>query len=148
VGPVDEVFSRPADAEVARAVGTENVFPARRVRRAEGLVTLRAGGAELVAVDPGGDEEEGWACIRAEEVVLEPPDPHASSAQNRLAGEVVARRDDGPLVRITVACGVSLVSVITRASAERLRLVAGVRVHAIVKAPSVRFVPSRSAHPA
>ncbi len=142
-GPVHEVFSAPADVEVARVVGTENVLPARLVRREEGLVAVRAGEAELLAIDPGGVEDEVYACIRAEEVVLEPDDGHASSARNRLRGAVLARREEGPLVRISVECGVRLVALVTRASAERLGLVPGARVAAAVKAPSVRVVPRR-----
>jgi molybdate transport system ATP-binding protein len=144
VGPVHEVFSSPVDAEVARVVGTENVFPSRLLRREDGLVVVRAGSAELVAVDPGGVEDEAYACVRAEDVVLEPLEGHPSSAQNRLPGIVAARRAEGPLVRITVECGVSLVALVTRSSAERLRLTPGQRVSAVVKAPSVRVVPRRA----
>jgi molybdate transport system ATP-binding protein len=144
IGSVPEVFSAPVDAEVARVVGTENVFPSRLVRRADGLLVVRAGAAELVAIDPGGVEDEAYACVRAEDVVLEPPGGHESSAQNRLAGTVVARRDEGPLVRITVDCGVKLVALVTRASAERMGLAAGRPIAAVVKAPSVRIVPRRA----
>jgi molybdate transport system ATP-binding protein len=144
VGPVHEVFSAPLDSEVARVVGTENVFPSRLVRREDGLVTVRAGDAELVAVDPGGVEDEAYACVRAEDVVIEPVVAQPSSAQNRLAGAVASRRDEGPLVRITVDCGVSLVALVTRWSADRLRLVPGQQVCAVVKAPSVRVVPRRA----
>jgi molybdate transport system ATP-binding protein len=144
VGPVHEVFSAPVDAEVARVVGTENVFPSRLVGRSDGLLVVRAGAAELVAVDPGGVEDEAYACIRAEDVILEPAEDHLSSARNRLAGRVVARRDEGPLVRITVECGVSLVALVTRASVDRLELAPGRRVSALVKAPSVRIVPRRA----
>ena len=107
-GPVHQVFSAPVDAEVARVVGTENVFPARLLRREQGLVVVRTSGpagAELVAVDPGDLEDEAFACIRAEEVLLETIEEHATSAQNRLPGVILSRRDEGPLSRITVACG-------------------------------------------
>ena len=147
VGPVHEVFSEPADVEVARVVGTENVFPARLVRREDGLVVVRttgAPGAELVAVDPGGMVDEAYACIRAEEVVLEAADGHASSAQNRLAGVIAARAAEGPLVRLGIDCGVRLVALVTRASADRLGFVPGAQVSAVVKAPSVRIVPRRA----
>jgi hypothetical protein len=76
------------------------------VREEQGLVVVRTagpGGAELVAVDPGGFEDEAFACVRAEEVLLEPLQGHPSSAQNRLAGLIVSRRDEGPLSRITVS---------------------------------------------
>jgi molybdate transport system ATP-binding protein len=143
-GPVHEVFSAPLDVDVARVVGTENVFRARLVRRSGGLLVVQAGGAELVAVDPGGVEDAVYACVRAEEVVVEPAAGHDSSAQNRLAGIIAARRDEGPLVRITVECGVSLVALVTRASAERLGLVAGRPVAAVIKAPCVRIVPRQA----
>jgi len=114
-------------------------------------VVVRVGGEEgpeLVAVDPGGVEDEAYACVRAEEIVLEPAPGaeagHGSSAQNRLAGTVTARREEGPLVRLTIDCGVRLVALVTRASAERLGLVPGRRVSAVVKAPSVRVVPRRA----
>jgi molybdate transport system ATP-binding protein len=145
VGPVHEVFSEPVDARVARVVGTENVFPARLLRREAGLVVVRAGEAELTALDPGGLEDEAYACIRAEEVALEPAGgAHQTSARNQLGGLVAARREEGPLVRVTVECGLRLVALVTRASAERLGLEPGRRVTAVVKAPCVRVVPRRA----
>jgi molybdate transport system ATP-binding protein len=144
VGPVHEVFSAPVDAEVAKVVGTENVFPSRVVGGSDGLAVVRAGSAELVAVDPGGVHGEAYACVRAEDVVLEPDAGHPSSARNRLLATVVARRDEGPLVRVTVDCGVRLVVLVTRASAQRLQLEPGRQVSAVVKAPSVRLVPRRA----
>ena len=147
VGPVHEVFSAPQDVEVARVVGTENVFPARLLRREDGLIVVRTAGtpgAELTAVDPGGVEDETYACIRAEAVVLGPIDGHDSSARNRLVGVVAARREEGPLVRVTVDCGMNLVALVTRSSADRLMLWPGRHVSAVVKAPSVRIVPRRA----
>ncbi len=141
VGPVEEVFAAPADAAVARVVGTENVFPVRLASRSDGLAVVRAGAVELVAVDPGGLERDAFACIRAEEVVLEEAPGAPTSARNLLTGVVSRRADEGPLVRIAVDCGIVLVALVTRASAESLGLVPGRRVAALVKAPAVRLVP-------
>jgi molybdate transport system ATP-binding protein len=141
VGPVHEVFSAPADVEVARAVGTENVLPVRVLRREAGLVTLRAGAAEILAVDPGIGFAEAYACVRAEDVVVEPTAHLDSSVRNQLAGTVIARREEGPLARISLDCGVVLVALVTRASAERLELTPGRAVVAAVKASSVSVVP-------
>jgi molybdate transport system ATP-binding protein len=140
-GRVDEVFAAPADVDVARVVGTENVMRVRLVRRADGLAVVRAGPVELVGVDPGALEDEAYACIRAEEVVLEETRGSPTSAQNLLPGVVVARSDEGPLVRVRLDCGTPLVALVTRASAERLGLVPGRRIAALVKAPAVRLVP-------
>jgi molybdate transport system ATP-binding protein len=141
VGPVPEVFGAPADVDVARVVGTENVVPVRLDRRADGLAVVRAGALELVGVDPGGLEHDAYACIRAEEIVLEEAPGAPSSARNLLPGAVVRRSEEGPLVRIALDCtGVTLVALVTRPSAEKLGLVPGRRVAALVKAPAVRLV--------
>ena len=141
VGPVEAVFGAPADVDVARVVGTENVLHARLSRRTDGLAVVAAGPLTLVGVDPGGLEDEAWACIRAEEIVIEETPPAATSAQNLFRGTVTARSDEGPLVRVRLDCGVPLVALVTRASAARLGLVPGRTVAALVKAPSVRLVP-------
>lgn len=140
VGPVLEVFARPADVEVARLVGTENVLPVELVRREDGVAVVRAGPLELVAIDPGGIERQAFACVRAEEVILEEPAGPATSARNRLAATVVDRAEEGPLVRIGLHCGVRLVALVTRPSAERLGLTPGRRVAALVKAQAVRLL--------
>jgi molybdate transport system ATP-binding protein len=140
VGPVREVFNSPADLEVARVVGTENVLPVRIRERSGGLVTLQAGDVRLVAVDPGGLEGSAFACIRAEEVVLEEAPGAPTSARNALQGTVTGRTDEGPLVRVRLDCGVPLVALVTRPSAEALALAPGRRVAALVKAPAVRLV--------
>ncbi len=142
VGPVHEVFSAPADVEVARVVGTENVLPVRVVRREAGLAAVSAGALKLLGIDPGGLADEAYACVRAEEIVLEEAPGAPSSARNTVAARVAARSEEGPLVRIALDCGgVRLVALVTRASADGLGLVPGKEVAALVKAPAVRIVP-------
>jgi molybdate transport system ATP-binding protein len=141
VGPVHEVFGGPADRSVARVVGTENVLPARVLGREAGLVVAEIGAVRLLAVDPGHLDGQAFACIRAEEVILEPGAGSASSARNRLRGTVVSLAPEGPLVRVTLDCGFRLVALVTRQAAEQLALAPGQPVAALIKAPSVRLVP-------
>ncbi|GEJ56456.1 ABC transporter ATP-binding protein [Anaeromyxobacter diazotrophicus] len=141
VGPVHEVFSAPADLEVARVVGTENVLPARVVERRDGLARVAVGRALVWALDPGRLEEaEAYACLRAEDVVLESSPAAATSARNELAGVVVATSAEGPLVRVTLDCGFRLVALVTRDSAERLGAAPGRQLAALVKAQAIRLV--------
>jgi len=144
VGPVHEVFSAPADLVVARVVGTENVAPARLVERREGLVLVDVDGTRLWAVEPDRLDGEAYACIRAEDIVLEPAPTAATSARNELLATVRAVAEEGPLVRVTLDCGFRLVALVTRASAARLALAPGSRVAALVKAPAIRIVPRPS----
>jgi molybdate transport system ATP-binding protein len=141
VGTVHEVFSAPSDLVVARVVGTENVAQARLVERRDGLALVEVEGARLWAVEPDGVDGAAYACIRAEDVVLEPAPTASTSARNELTGTVRALAQEGPLVRVTLDCGFRLVALVTRASAARLALEPGARVAALVKAPAIRIIP-------
>jgi molybdate transport system ATP-binding protein len=135
-GPVEQVFQRPTDAQVAESVGVENVLPARIVGREAGLLTLAAGAAHLQSIDSGEDGPV-VACIRAEDVALTRELSSASSARNRLPGHVTSVTLEGPLARVALDCGFPLVAVITAQSAGELQLKPGEGVCAIVKATSV-----------
>jgi molybdate transport system ATP-binding protein len=141
VGPVERVFGAPADQAVARVVGTENVLPVRVAGNEGGLVVVEAGPVRLLAVDPGHLPAEAFACIRAEEVILENAPGAATSARNHLCGVVTSLVHEGPLVRVTLDCGVRLVALVTRPGAEQLGLAPGREVAALVKAQAVRLVP-------
>lgn len=143
LGPILDVFDRPADEAVARIVGVETVMPATVVEAAGGLLRLRVGQAELAAV---GEQPVGATVvvsIRAEDVVLlstEGDAPVAVSARNRLPGRVLSIEPAGPLVRIRIDCGFPLVAAVTRPALEELDLRLGGLVAAMVKAPAVHVI--------
>ena len=139
-GPIAEVFSRPASVEAARVVGVEAVVPARIVGRAEGLVTLDAHGVTLTALDPGPTVNEVFACIRADEVILEPGEA-PTSARNRLSATVTGIHPETAMVRIDLDCGFPFAAFITRAALRELGLSEGSRVSAMIKAPAVHLIP-------
>jgi len=145
-GPIADVFSRPASLEAARVVGVEAVIPARITGRGEGLVTLDAQGVTLTALDPGTEVSDVFACIRADEVVLE-PGPAPTSARNRLAARVTAVHLESALVRVDLDCGFPLSAFITRAALRELNLTEGSTVSAVIKAPAVHLVPRPAAAP-
>jgi molybdate transport system ATP-binding protein len=141
VGPIEDVFSRPADLGVARAVGVETVVAARVVERpSEGLVTVQVGETLLTAVDPGDLAEAALACIRAEDVVLERGPIGQVSARNRLEGTVSSVTPEGPLVRIVLDCGFALSALVTRQACRDLGIAEGERLTAFVKTPSVHLI--------
>ena len=143
VGAVDQVFGAPADAEIARLVGTENVLAGRVVERGDGLARVSVGSGSLSALDLPGLPDEVFACVRAEEIALEEADGPPTSARNRLPATVVATTPEGPLVRVRLECGFPLVALVTRSSAAELGLEPGRRVRALLKVPAVRLVPHR-----
>ena len=138
-GPIREVFARPSTAQVAEAVGVENVLPAEIVSRAAGLLRLRVGGATLECLD-GGESAPLLASIRAEDVALSRDPAAASTQRNRLHGVVRAILVEGPLARVELDCGFSLVALVTAQSAADLNLLAGESIAAIVKTTSVHLI--------
>jgi molybdate transport system ATP-binding protein len=146
VGPIEEVFSRPADLGVARAVGVETVVSARVVDRpSEGLITVEVGQTRLTAVDPGDVDVAALACIRAEDVILERGPTGQVSARNRLEGRVTSVTPEGPLVRVVLDCGFALSALVTRQACRDLGIVEGERLTAFVKTPSVHLIGRGSA---
>jgi molybdate transport system ATP-binding protein len=141
-GPVDQVFERPADVDVAEAVGIETICAARVVSRSGGLVTLEIGHSRMVAVDVPDTHSDVFACIRAESVTIErSPSGNPSSARNHLPARIVSVQPEGPLARVVLDCGFRLAAIVTRQSEEEMRLREGEQVVGVVKATSIRIVP-------
>ena len=147
-GPVQEVFGRPADPQVAESVGVENVLAAEIAGRESGLVVVRVNGqvgeARIQCVDSG---ETGpvFVCIRAEDVAITRQMDQVSSARNRLAGRVRSVIPEGALARVDLDCGFPLVALVTAQSASDLALREGEQVSAVVKATSVHLAAHTSA---
>jgi molybdate transport system ATP-binding protein len=143
VGPVSEVFSRPADAAIATSVGIEAVLPARVAHASGGLVKVSVGDVLLDAAEqePIEDGTPVYACIRAEDVTLEASAGGQASARNHLRSRVVAIVSEGPIERVSIDCGFLLDAVITRRSREELGLAPGAQVTAAIKATSIHLVP-------
>lgn len=145
VGPPGQVFSSPADAEVAAFLGTETIAPGR-VRSLEGGLAVVEVSDRLVEaateVEPG---SEVLVCLRPEDVFLGPAEDHPAptSARNRLPAVVRRILPAGPHIRVELDAGFPLVALITKQSLEELSLAAGSRVVASFKATAVHLIARR-----
>jgi molybdate transport system ATP-binding protein len=140
-GPLEEVFSKPADLHVARMVGVETVTTGRIVQVENGLATVAVGSAELQVVTPEKITGPVYVCIRGEDVTLQTDPPAHSSARNQLRARVVSLTTDGPLVRVHLHCGFDLVALVTKPSLTELSLQKGTEVTALIKAPAIHVIP-------
>jgi molybdate transport system ATP-binding protein len=143
-GPVQEVFRRPADAQVAGAVGVENVLPAEVVSREGGVLTVRVSSALLECVDAG-ETGSVYACVRAEDVALAREPGASTSVRNRIAAQVQSVALEGALARVELDCGFPLVALVTAHSAGDLALRPGDRVCAAIKATAVHLTAAERA---
>jgi molybdate transport system ATP-binding protein len=141
VGTPQEVFSRPANAEVAKVVGVETVVQGRIVHSSDGLVTIEVGSQTLTGLGGTDLGPDVFVCIRAEDVVLESVGTALTSARNHLTGVVRDISSAGPLAKVSLDCGFPLRALVTRSALAELRLDAGSSIRAAIKAGSVHLVP-------
>jgi len=142
VGRPQEVFTAPADRDVAAFVGVETVVAGQVVAAQEGQLIVETSGMQLAAVGDLPVGKEVMLCLRPEDVTLWPEDGlPLSSARNRLKGRIERIIPQGPLVRVVMECGFPLVALITRASAQEMELVEGQAVTAAFKASAIHLIP-------
>ena len=140
----ERVLSEPLDEDVAAFVGAETRIPGRIVSASEGIALVELGACRIEAVSGVGPGRSVVCCLRPEDVTLvasDRPAGAASSARNRLPGRISRIVTQGPLVRVSVDCGVPLIASITRASAVEMGLAEGGDVVATFKASAVHLIP-------
>jgi len=140
VGPVHDVFSRPADLAVAASVGVETVVPGDIVETKFGLATISVGEVRIQAAAAPDATGSVFVCIRAEDVILEMTPRDDLSARNQWKGRVTRIQPEASVMRVTIDCGFSLSALITRPACDELHLVEGVTVTAVVKATAVHLI--------
>jgi tungstate transport system ATP-binding protein len=142
VGPPQDVFSAPSDGDVAAFVGVETVIAGIVTSTQNGQVTIDASGVRLEAVGDVANGTSVWFCLRPEDITLSTSDGNViSSARNRLNGHITRMTPSGPLVRVIVDCGLPIVALITRGSANDMKLMEGQPVTATFKATAVHLIP-------
>jgi tungstate transport system ATP-binding protein len=143
MGPIDEVFARPVDADVAAFLGVENILRGDVVAADGDTARVRIGSAELVAA---GNAACGpvLATIHPEQVLLiADAESLHSSARNVLRCRVTEVEPAGSQVRVRLDAGFPLVAAITRASAVDLDLSPGTSIQAAIKATAVHLIDRR-----
>ncbi len=138
----EQVFTTPADPDVAAFVGADTMIPVEVTGVQDGLVSLSAAnGVQLEAV---GDLPLGQpvsVCLRPEDIVLSSQGhAPASGARNLLAGRVQRIVPQGALLRVTVDCGFPLTALVTRLSAQEIALAENKQVSVAFKASAAHLL--------
>jgi molybdate transport system ATP-binding protein len=144
-GSVQQVFSAPADLNVAHIVGVDTIEQGRIVKISDGLATIAIGQKQLVALAPsadnGGIETEVYVCIHAEDVTLEMgADMPKTSARNHLVGRIRSLDREGPIVRVNLDCGFPLKALITNQACQNMGLQEQGEVVALIKATAIHVI--------
>jgi tungstate transport system ATP-binding protein len=164
-GPPQQVFSAPADSDVASFVGMETVIAGQVVALRDEYMVVEADGLRLEATGISGSGQPGSSgnlpigqkvllCLRPEDITLWPDgapfpnslysfkeDTNADGVRNRLNGRVLRLIPQGPVVRVVIDCGFQLVALITRASVQEMKLVEGKAVSATFTPAAAHLIP-------
>lgn len=140
IGPVADVFARPANAAVAKFVGVETLQPGRITNVNEGLAIVAINEVTLTALAPAVPARAVFVCIRGEDVVLQ-REVTVSSVRNRLPARVLSIRPEGALFRVELDAGFPLFALITRPACTELGLREGDSIVALIKTPAIHLVP-------
>jgi molybdopterin-binding protein len=149
-GTPEEVLFRPASRVVARFMQTGNILAGTVARRTEALSEVSVGGRVLFSrtLVPEGTRVD--ACVRREEILVEPPgDASPAPGLNRFRGVVASVLDLGPTLHVRVDAGLDgapLEALVTRRVAHDLAPRPGAEVVATFSASSVHLIPREGTH--
>jgi len=139
IGDPRQVFNAPQNRQVAEFVGVENIVDGVIISNEEGVATIDVGGNIIEAISSYNVGERVCVCIRPEDITLA-LSKSPSSARNSFTGGVVKVVSIGPLARVEMDCGFSLVALVTKKSAEELNLENSKSVCASFKATGVHVI--------
>jgi tungstate transport system ATP-binding protein len=126
IGPAEEVFTRPAEVEIARFVGVETLIPGQVI----GDQQVDCGAFRLATEDECEAGEEILVAVRPEEIELYAGSSAPAADLNLLQGMVVETAPAETHYRVEIDCGVKLVAVVGRSIFREMKLAPGRHVKA------------------
>ncbi|NYT00674.1 MAG: ABC transporter ATP-binding protein [Methanocellales archaeon] len=136
VGRPQEIFYSPKNGKIAKFVGVENVIPGVVESNEGGLAIVNIFGSNIIGASTLKAGEDVLVCIRPEDIMIS-REIGKSSVRNVLKVKISKIAPLGPLASVKMEN--SLVSLITKQSAEDLQLNVGDEVYATFKATSVHL---------
>lgn len=139
-----EVIHNPSNEFVASFVGMDTILAGTVAKSSEGTVSVAVSGLEIEAVGEYPQGEKVYCCIRPENVSIELIHPDdLTSARNVFTAVITEISSLGPFLKITLDCGFTLVSYVTREAFATLDLKEGKQVFPSFKATAVHVIPGR-----
>lgn len=140
LGTSEEIFMAPACRAIAEFIGIETILEGSVVESIGGLITVDVSGKLIQAAADFVSGDRVNLFVRPDQVTVSLETEICSSARNRLEGAIVNMALVGPLVRLEIDCGIRLLAVVTRQSADELCLAIGKPVVACLKAAAIHVV--------
>jgi tungstate transport system ATP-binding protein len=144
ISQTQDVFSHPATPQVAAFMGVDNIIPGKVISREQELLQVQANQALIEAVGNAPVGTKVYICLRPEDITLYNSDQEMklSTARNHLSCRITKMINQGSFMRIQLESGFSLSALVTRLSANELKLAVGKEVTAVFKATAIHLISS------
>jgi len=138
-GSPREIFSSPAAEEIAKFVGMENILEGTVTASKDCIADVAVSGQMIEGVSACQTGGKVNIFIRPEDITLSLT-KSPSSARNVLSGRITSMIPAGPLVRVNLDCGFPLIALITRMSADDMKLETGQSLYASFKVAAIHII--------
>lgn len=145
-GPVREVFAAPADAEVARFLGVENLLPALAVAAPDGNHLLQLAGQAFTIRSGTVPSGPVLIAVRAEDVHFVATGTADEPGRIRLPAVVTRLVPYGVPYRVELDAGVPVIGLAARHTVDRYRLAEGREVIVSFDVAAVHLVRPEDRH--
>lgn len=138
-GEPQDIFTRPASAEVADFVGVETILPGKVAVKQDNLCSVEAGGHTLMVVSDCEAGDSVFVCIRPEDVSVS-LSAEAGGRRNNFKSKVISVAPWGLEYKVELDCGFTLRAAVTKQLVDGLGLAGGCGVYASFKATALHLI--------
>lgn len=134
-GSPETLFRKPADRWVAQFVGCKNLFPGKALRQ-NNQTRVQINGAEFYSSTPL--QGDVWVSIRPEDIYISRR-KHNESGVNSFTAKIINIINRGRLIEAEVDAGISLITALSRQSAQKVDLHPGKSVYITIRSQDVHL---------
>ena len=138
-GALIDVFTKPSCKEVADLVGVETIAEGRVEKKVDHLCFVRVGEHLLESISACCEGDSVFICLRPENLVIART-KEDNSARNHLKCTITHIEAWKLEYKITLDCGFTLVSSVTRQSLDAMQLSVGQKVYVTFKATALHLI--------
>ncbi len=142
IGRASDIFSAPADEEIAQFVGVETITLGRVQSVTDGVATVEVSDRIIEGGSGVNAGDEVLVCLRPEDVSISraPDDGSPTSVRNHLPARVTRIVPWGSFRRLELDAGFPLVALVTQHAVDDLELGPGAEVLAGFKATAIHLI--------
>jgi tungstate transport system ATP-binding protein len=129
-------------------MGVDNIFSGVVIHQMNGILQIQSDHTILEAVGSSALGTRVYICLRPEDITLydSKQEIEPSTARNHISCQITKIINQGSFIRIQLESGFQLTALVTRLSADEMKLEVGKEVIAVIKATAIHLISSGKVH--